>query len=1131
MGDVYRGIDLRSRAWVAVKIARWPDEVSIQRFMREADALSRLNHPGIVGYVAHGLAAEQTPYLVMQWLEGEDLGQRLSRGPLSVADTLSVGIQAADALRHAHEHGILHRDVKPGNLFLVRRDIDRLALIDFGLARMPMGNGDFMSMTGVGELIGTPGFIAPEQARGIKDLDERTDLYSLGVMLFTCLTQKPPFLASHIAGSLAKLLFEAVPRVSEIRGDIPPALDGLIARLMSRDPERRPMTAARVLVHLERLRNAPDLVQPPSIRSSPEPSVPSSGPATDDDQAGLFWSLLVIGDQETGHRQKLDQSWIRSVAERHDAGVVATPSDRATALLCSDRDLAAAVSRSARCALEVRANNTSVPLAIATGRGRPEPAELERAVAMWRDDDSPNQLPYQFATPVTPGSLMESSNRSSPRSPQSPRSPIDVIASELMTGRFEVTPSAPACTGTSSRRCPGDRPSETGAHSGDRAEQCQPIDFSHLVGRETELVALESALDRCMDENKAQLSLVLGPAGTGKSRLRREFTEHIATAGSPEAGNWPKLWLVQGEPTHTRSPFGLLGRILRRALGLSPGDSITEHRKRLAERVCRNVHSGVYGTGDTERIAVFLGETLDADLTDPNHPLLRTAGVDSRFMREQIEWALHDWLAAETARQPVLIVIDDAHWSDRVSLRILGSVLRSLADRPLMLLALARPPGDSADASDIRSLLPSESADVIDLAPLGDLVSRKLVMQMLPSISDGLADRLVTAAAGNALHLQLLTHVVAEGEPCDLPTTIADAVAARIAQLDPDDRRALAAASVVGRSFPLAAVEALLDGTAESTRLAVSRMVERGLLEYNRPENAASDREYSFTSSRVRDALYAGLRSSTRQRLHLRMARWLEATGAADGSVLAGHWLGGNAVDGALPWLLAGAERALIAGEYRDALDLAARVAAHGTSRDTLGRLSAIQAEAYNLIGQHEAAYLCACNAMDLLPRSNPSWTRAARHVLWAASAINGCSDDEAQSPALAATMDQRILALFPDESSQRAMMTPLSGTSDIIRGALTASGAESHVAEAVSALESDVTLSWLVHGHKVPQTGQRSDDAGNGHSGRCRSPSGLRPNDYRPLENTLLRGQTHAAELPHWRPKRETTGSSITVP
>ena len=211
MGDVYQGIDLRTLDWVAIKIARWPDENSIQRFMREADALSRLQHSGVVRYIAHGLASRGTPYVAMEWLDGEDLRQRLARGPLSVADTLSVGLQVAEALRATHTLGILHRDVKPSNLFLVGGTIGRLKLIDFGLARIASAEGGLMSMTREGELIGTPGFIAPEQARGSKDLDERTDLYSLGVVLFTCLTQKPPFLASHLADAVAKLLFEACP--------------------------------------------------------------------------------------------------------------------------------------------------------------------------------------------------------------------------------------------------------------------------------------------------------------------------------------------------------------------------------------------------------------------------------------------------------------------------------------------------------------------------------------------------------------------------------------------------------------------------------------------------------------------------------------------------------------------------------------------------------------------------------------------------------------------------------------------------------------------------------------------------------------------------------------------------------
>src|SRR5690606_1856102 len=121
--------DLDQRVAVALKIAHGSDRGSVQRFLREAVTLSRLRHRGIVRYIAHGVVAGDMPYLAMEWLDGEDLGQRLLRGPLTVAETLAVGEQAAEALCAAHGHGVLHLDIKPSNLFLVGGSIDRLKLL------------------------------------------------------------------------------------------------------------------------------------------------------------------------------------------------------------------------------------------------------------------------------------------------------------------------------------------------------------------------------------------------------------------------------------------------------------------------------------------------------------------------------------------------------------------------------------------------------------------------------------------------------------------------------------------------------------------------------------------------------------------------------------------------------------------------------------------------------------------------------------------------------------------------------------------------------------------------------------------------------------------------------------------
>src|SRR5579871_1187809 len=228
MGTVYRASDRASSgAPVALKILA--GEQNAERFGREARLLAELRHPGIVRYIDHGRTTDGKEYLAMEWLDGEDLGKRLGRTGLTAAESVALAVRVAEALGAAHARGIVHRDVKPSNLFLPGGDLARVRVLDFGIARV----GDATrAATRTGMLLGTPGYMAPEQARGGKDLDARADVFALGCVLFECLTGRAAFVGEHVMALLAKILLEEAPRVSELRADVAPELDRLVARMM-----------------------------------------------------------------------------------------------------------------------------------------------------------------------------------------------------------------------------------------------------------------------------------------------------------------------------------------------------------------------------------------------------------------------------------------------------------------------------------------------------------------------------------------------------------------------------------------------------------------------------------------------------------------------------------------------------------------------------------------------------------------------------------------------------------------------------------------------------------------------------------------------------------------------------------
>ncbi|HEY4119199.1 MAG TPA: serine/threonine-protein kinase [Byssovorax sp.] len=242
MGSVWRAEHVGLRSQVAVKLIHQSviDAADGQRrFLTEAHAAAHLRSPHVVQILDHGID-DGVPYMVMELLDGESLAQRLDRcGTLTLAQTSTIVTQVARAIGKAHEAGIIHRDLKPDNVFLVKNDDEELAkVLDFGIAKIANTLGAAASpSTHTGALLGTPYYMSPEQARGHK-LDHRTDLWSLAVIAFECVTGRRPFDAETMGDLLLEVCTSEVPVPSEIAGT-PAAFDAWFARGVARPPDER----------------------------------------------------------------------------------------------------------------------------------------------------------------------------------------------------------------------------------------------------------------------------------------------------------------------------------------------------------------------------------------------------------------------------------------------------------------------------------------------------------------------------------------------------------------------------------------------------------------------------------------------------------------------------------------------------------------------------------------------------------------------------------------------------------------------------------------------------------------------------------------------------------------------------
>jgi tetratricopeptide (TPR) repeat protein len=245
-GEVWRARDRYDGAPVAVKVLSWAAPRGRERFAREGRLLAELGHPGIVRYVAHGETDGGVAYVAMEWLDGEDLAHRMTRAPLATTEAVDVARRVADALGAAHARGIVHRDVKPGNVLLVGGELARIKLLDFGIASL----GSARTVTTTSGLLGTPQYMAPEQVRRAHEVDARADVFSLGCVLYRALTGRPPFAADNVAEQLTRLLLEDAPSLGEHMSDAPAALEELLGRMLAKEPAARPRDGAAVAAEL-----------------------------------------------------------------------------------------------------------------------------------------------------------------------------------------------------------------------------------------------------------------------------------------------------------------------------------------------------------------------------------------------------------------------------------------------------------------------------------------------------------------------------------------------------------------------------------------------------------------------------------------------------------------------------------------------------------------------------------------------------------------------------------------------------------------------------------------------------------------------------------------------------------------
>jgi len=264
MGIVYRAehVVLGSPAAVKILLPQFTrDPIVVDRFFNEAKVMSAIRHIGIVQVFDYGRLEHDQAFIAMEHLRGEDLTSMLMRhGKLDPSLAAQIGLQMLSALEAAHVSGVIHRDIKPDNIYLVRDTgapgAIRVKILDFGIAKLvgdQVGGAQPRAKTKGGSILGTPAYMAPEQCRGGVEIDSRVDLYAVGCILFELLAGRPPFTGEGGGEVMAKHIYEQAPRLLDLAPHLPHELDTLLNRMLAKSPHDRTPSAAWALAALERV--------------------------------------------------------------------------------------------------------------------------------------------------------------------------------------------------------------------------------------------------------------------------------------------------------------------------------------------------------------------------------------------------------------------------------------------------------------------------------------------------------------------------------------------------------------------------------------------------------------------------------------------------------------------------------------------------------------------------------------------------------------------------------------------------------------------------------------------------------------------------------------------------------------
>ncbi|MCX6573719.1 MAG: protein kinase, partial [Candidatus Aminicenantes bacterium] len=872
MGVVYEAEDIRLKRRVALKFLS-PEQVRApeakQRFFREARASSKLDHPNICTIYEIDEDADRRFFIAMAFCPGESVRDKIKRGPLAVPEALEITLQVGRGLASAHEQGIVHRDIKPGNI--MGTGTGEVKIVDFGLAKLVEDTG----ITRTAGMTGTLAYMSPEQIQG-EHLDFRTDIWSLGVVMYEMFTGLHPFKGETAQELIYSVLNSSPAPPSEIRDALPGRLDGIVLKCLAKDRRHRYQTIRSLVSDLEQLkgspgegaRTGPAPEKPPAARKESEQrqatvmfvearGIPEMLETVDPQETSSFLKRFracfdFIEDSYGGQVDRITDSIVRAVFG-YPAAVEDAPAKAVRAALVLQRSLVDwAASENIGTPLKPCfgiSSGTVIVGTAGTGEDRRH-AITGDAVAM---ASQYKDLAKGGAVVIGPEAFRETQEAFAYR----PLKPVSLRGRDKPVRLYELL----AVKERTARLRLGK----------------ERIISSELVGREKERDLLMLHVMKAVNGEGSIVNLI-GEAGIGKSALVADLKANPIMA---------KVGLIEGSALSIGKnlSFHPLIDALRDWAGIAEDDGATESLRKL-ERSIRGL-----GPEGPEEIYPFVATLMGLRVTGAAAERLK--GIEGEALEKLILKSLRELLVKASRARPLVMILEDLHWADLTSIRFLESLYRLAENNRILFVNVFRPDYEETSQRLLQTIGSRYGRIRLDLFldPLDEAESEELISNLLKlsAVPPTARELIVERTGGNPFFIEeVLRSFIDDGvvEVRDgafqitdrinsvvIPKTIHQLLMARIDKLDEDTRSLLKVAAVIGRSF-LYRILADVAGTIPEIDLKLDVLKEGQLI---RERRVGGEVELLFKHALVQEVTYESILPKKRKDLHRKIAEAIES--------------------------------------------------------------------------------------------------------------------------------------------------------------------------------------------------------------------------------------------------------------